>query len=483
VSTTRVKEHHALYGELAAIVGSKYTTDADFALWAVSRDTSVMPEKIPGIIVRPGSTEEVSEIVRLANLTNTPVIPRGGGASLFGLPAGIPGRSLVIDLTRMDKIIEINEENMTVTAEGGITTSELGTKLIEKGYFANLAFMPYYADTLGGLLAGVYGAGAGHRLCTQGANHHDVVGLKVVLPTGDVIQTGGGPGTNVHQKTTYTRECGSPDMTGMFLADAGIFGIKTEATLLIYPHEKIFNSRSYLFDTFDDLWRALSTLQRIEPYPYTMMIGVDPKGATAMTGQPSTSWVLLNALKGYTEEEIAAKVKACAEVCKAAGGRPGTEVLNGLAAAANDGAMLAEMGRFASLGSWNFLESVVSTQEAPRLFMKFREIIDGHIKEHGLEKYGVTRVDLLFPVQHNYYYSSTDVFWMDNSPDARKKFLELADVYNHLVANEGAFPGVHQRHPVESMASNWSPTFYNYVRTLKRTLDPNNIMNPGQWRL
>ncbi|MBU4035329.1 MAG: FAD-binding protein, partial [Proteobacteria bacterium] len=107
MNVVRVKEHHPLYSELSVIVGSKYTTDSDFAVWAYSRDSSPVPGKVPGIIVRPGSTEEVSEIIKLANITHTPVIPRGGGASIFGFPAGIPGRSIVIDTTRLDKLIEI----------------------------------------------------------------------------------------------------------------------------------------------------------------------------------------------------------------------------------------------------------------------------------------------------------------------------------------------------------------------------------------
>lgn len=84
------KTHNQLYEPLAAIVGSKYVTDEDFALYAYSRDSGIFPASIPGIVVRPATTEEVSEIIKLANETRTPVIPRGGAATLYGVPRGIP---------------------------------------------------------------------------------------------------------------------------------------------------------------------------------------------------------------------------------------------------------------------------------------------------------------------------------------------------------------------------------------------------------
>jgi len=82
--------HHPLYKELGAIVGSKYVSDDDYVLFAYSTDTGPMPGKIQGIVVRPGSIEEVVEIVRLANQTFTPVVPCGGRAVQSDLLCQIP---------------------------------------------------------------------------------------------------------------------------------------------------------------------------------------------------------------------------------------------------------------------------------------------------------------------------------------------------------------------------------------------------------
>jgi FAD/FMN-containing dehydrogenase len=90
---------------------------------------------------------------------------------------------------------------------------------------------------------------------------------------------------------------------------------------------------------------------------------------------------------------------------------------------------------------------------------------------------------MIFPSDHNACYVSTDILWDDNYQEANKLIMEIADEYNNFIAENGAFPGVHQRHTDNSMASHWSPNFYDFMKTLKNAIDPNGILNPGLWRL
>ena len=107
------KKRHELYRELGSIVGPKYVSDNKGVLLSYTRDMSLFPPAKPqGVVVRPGSTQEVVEIVRLANQTRTPLIPMGGKASISGVPKGQPGRGIIVDMRRMDKVIEIDEANM-----------------------------------------------------------------------------------------------------------------------------------------------------------------------------------------------------------------------------------------------------------------------------------------------------------------------------------------------------------------------------------
>ena len=216
--------HHHCYDELAAIVGSKYVSDEDFALLSYTEDMTVYPPGKPqGIVVRPSCTDEVVHIVRLANQTQTPLIPMGGKVSMAGVPPGQPGRGIIVDMRRMDKVIEINEENMTVTAECGITLGELAAKVNEKGWDIHTAIMPHYVDTVGGQLSGVPCARLGAYGSSIGDNWHYVLGMKVVLPNGSVLETGAGPGSvTSYRGHTFARGMEGPDTTGLFIGDGGI---------------------------------------------------------------------------------------------------------------------------------------------------------------------------------------------------------------------------------------------------------------------
>ena len=122
------KRHHPLYDRLAGIVGEKYVSDEEFVLSTYNTyDTSCNPPgPVLGIVVIPGSTDEVSEIVKLANATKTSIVPRGGGASIKGYVAGEPGRSINMDMIRMNRIIELDTDSKFVTAEAGIIYGALG---------------------------------------------------------------------------------------------------------------------------------------------------------------------------------------------------------------------------------------------------------------------------------------------------------------------------------------------------------------------
>ena len=96
------ESYNYLYKSLVSIAEEKYVSNEDHIRYAYSGDASVYPRYMPGIVVRPGTVEQVSEIVKLANDNKTPIIPRGGGASLFGVPKGYPEKNIIVDLTRLN---------------------------------------------------------------------------------------------------------------------------------------------------------------------------------------------------------------------------------------------------------------------------------------------------------------------------------------------------------------------------------------------
>jgi len=239
MAVTIRKAHHPLYYDLSGIVGQPYVSDEDFTLETYSRDTSPLPPNKQGIVVRPTTTDEVVDIVKLANITRIPIVPSGGRASFYGTPRGMHGRGIVVDMTRMNKMLNIDELGLHVTAEAGMTTAELNTRLWDLGWDVHTAVQPWYPDTLGGQLSGFGGGGAGLEMGAVGFNATHVAGVKVVLPNGVVVQTGTGAGNNIHNKMIYDRYPGNPDLTGIFMGDGGTFGIKTEATYRMYSTDSL----------------------------------------------------------------------------------------------------------------------------------------------------------------------------------------------------------------------------------------------------
>lgn len=124
-----------VYKEIEDALGADYISDKDFVRQAYSRNVDpALPDRWPDIVVRPGTAEEVSHIVRVANKYKISMVPRGGGADLVGGSKPIVEGGIVIDLTRMNRVVELNEDVGNVVVECGITWGELIEFLHKKGY-------------------------------------------------------------------------------------------------------------------------------------------------------------------------------------------------------------------------------------------------------------------------------------------------------------------------------------------------------------
>ena len=125
-----------LSDELANVVGNKYFSDKDYINVSYARGLDpVLPEIIPHFVLRPESTEQVAEIVKIANKYKTPIIPRGGGCGLMGGTKPQDEEVIVLELKRMNKIIDIDEDNHCVTFQCGLNWSQLNAVLFDKEYY------------------------------------------------------------------------------------------------------------------------------------------------------------------------------------------------------------------------------------------------------------------------------------------------------------------------------------------------------------
>mgnify|MGYP005655203607 CR=1 FL=1 len=221
------------------------------------RDSSRILKVVPAVVVRPHSTLEVAKVVKLANEEKIPVVPRGGATSLVGGAVPPKEESIVIDLTGMDKIMEISIEDLRAEVEAGVIHAKLEEELAKYNLFWPPD--PGSSDncTVGGVLA--MNAG-GMRAVKYGTARNWVLGLKVVLPTGDIIKTGA---KTIKSNVGY-------DLTRLFVGSEGTLGIITEASLRVVPLPESIARVSAFFDKIEDAGRAVVEVFKTGVVPLIM---------------------------------------------------------------------------------------------------------------------------------------------------------------------------------------------------------------------
>jgi FAD/FMN-containing dehydrogenase len=270
----------SLIARLEALIGRDYVITEPREREFFSTDVYRRGE-MPLVVVRPGSTREVAGVVELALEHGTPLVPRGGGASYTDGYTPAEPDSILIDTSRLNRILEINAEDMYVTAEAGVTWAALNAALAAKGLRT-----PFYgpfsgiAATVGGSLSqnsvswgtGLYGVSA-----------ESVLGFEVVLGNGQVLHTGSWGAANA---SPFFRQYG-PDVTGLFTGDCGAFGIKTGVTLRLIRRPAEFLGLSFGFRDFQSLATAMTAAAK--EGLNTLNFGLDPRLQSGQLGRATVS--------------------------------------------------------------------------------------------------------------------------------------------------------------------------------------------------
>ena len=470
-----------LYESMCAIVGPEHVSEEDFVRRSYTRGPfqslgGGKRGKPPGIVVRPGTTEDISEIVKLANKTRTPIVPKGGSGSVAAFPPPHVGGedNILLDTTRMNRI-EVDEDNMAVTAECGAILSHVQAETKKKGMHFFAVDVPIHMDTIGGVCSGFLGGGEPSDMATSGTMNDYLLGLKVVLPTGEIIQTGGGPGTNIHQSKILHREAGSPDVTGLFVGDGGSFGIKTEATYAIHPYPTSYVPGIYDMGSEENMWQAYNELVATDPYPYTRLLAFHEKDGT---------WFFVYIIRGHSDEETGTKKNILDRICQKHGGKPAhlsdkTMEIATMFSARRLGQQVLRVGSAMTY----FGEGLVPRPATLDYLKDLNGLIDRELSDLDIIK----RVDFSVP-----YLRATTItgillyFGKSTSRDeVSDRIYERAfNQFHELLSKKhGGFTESCQGESAAHSASHWSPTFKAFMQTLKKTLDPNNIMMPGLWRI
>jgi len=252
---SEIVEHYAI-NAMAEVVGEDHVQrDAETCRYYAS-DLFFEVEFPPMGVVTPATREEVVRVIQIAADESVSIVPRGGGLSYTGGYVTQDSRSIILDTTRLTRVIEINEEDQYATVEAGVTWQMLDEEVAKHGLR-----VPHMGPASGRV--STVGGGLSQNSVLFGSAQHGsmadhVLSLEVALPDGSRIKTGSGA---MREGQPFFRYHG-PDIAGMFLGDCGALGVKLSATLQLMPRPTSFGFASFSYPTFEAMITAQTEVGR-----------------------------------------------------------------------------------------------------------------------------------------------------------------------------------------------------------------------------
>ncbi|MCZ2154647.1 MAG: FAD-binding oxidoreductase [Bryobacterales bacterium] len=266
---------------LAAIVGPDHVLTDDDSRTFYGTDVFCQASVLPVAVVQPGSVDELQAIMRLCAAHKTPTVVRGGGASYTSGYLPVRPGTVTLDTLRLTGI-EINETDLYVTVEPGVTWAQLYEAVSARGLRT-----PMWGPFSG--LAATVGGGMSHYAVNYGSGLYGVsaeslLGMDIILASGEMLSTGSGGGQH---SLPFFRYYG-PDFTGIFVGDAGAFGVKARMTLRLMAKPTGFAACSFGFPTGENCLKALMEAARLGVVAQNF--GLDPRQQkTALTRMQSAN--------------------------------------------------------------------------------------------------------------------------------------------------------------------------------------------------
>lgn len=237
----------AFIPKIEAIVGQQHVTTAEEDLLCYAYDATNRHHR-PDAVVFPGNTGEVSAIMRAANECRFFVVPRGAGTGMSGGALAIQG-GLTMVMTRFDRILSIDRDNLVAEVEPGVITGHFQEAVEREGLFYPPDPSSAAYSTLGGNVGECAG---GPRAVKYGVTRDYVLALEVVLPTGEVIATG----------TRTAKGVVGYDLTRLIVGSEGTLGVVTKIVLRLLPLPEVVRTLRAVFVRIQDAGRAVSEIVR-----------------------------------------------------------------------------------------------------------------------------------------------------------------------------------------------------------------------------
>ena len=454
-----------IYEALAKIVGENYVSNREEERYFYGRAPGLIKPHEPDYVVMPRTTEEVQDILKLANKEKVPVVPKGAGLTLTGLIIPLQG-GILMDMKRMESILEVNEKARYVIVEGGTTHGALKSYL--KKNHPNLRHSIPDSPPVATIAANAVIHGQGRLTQQYGFNSDMVSGMEVVLPTGEICRIG----SCAVSPYWFSKGPPLPDLSGLFLGWFGTTGVITKLGLKLYPCKKIRDVMLFLTgraELVPDILQKLTHSEMTED----IVISLQP-----IPLRFKDNYYIMIYITGDSDEELEFKKRMIWDTLwEYFESRDG-----GFVSVTPDmkAPLLAmpskDMTRFADVskgGGFEYSGPIVPIEKFPVFVKKLEELA----AKYKLFYSSAVRV---IDVGHCMMFSFSYTFNRANPEEmemARKALDEAAE----FCLEHG---GVLWKSTVDEqrmMLERMDPNTLKLMGKVKELLDPNGIMNPGNW--
>lgn len=448
------------------ITGAEHVLEAyeDRACYIYDASAIMMTEKeVPALVVFPGSTEEVSKILRLANVERIPIIPRGNGSNVTG--GSIPDKgSVIMVMTRMNRILVIDRDNLIAELEPGVITADLQNAALAVGLFYPPDPASQGFSTMGGNVAECAG---GPRCAKYGVTRDYVLGLEVVLPTGEIIRTG----------ARTMKSVAGFDLTRLIIGSEGALAVITKIIVRLLPKPE---AKKTMLVIYDDLSKACATVAKV------FQAGVIPTTLELMdnmfinciedyahVGLPRDAEAVLLIEVDGDSDILDKQIGKISDICRLLQARS--------IKIARDDAEAEQLwvARRASFAAVSAIAPTIIGEDAtvprdkiPQAVADIRKI--------------AAKYDLRIAVQGHAGDGNlhATILCDERDPELMGRVEKAAgEIFKSTLALGGTLTGEHGigRVKAKYLVLEIGEDGLNLMRAIKKTFDPNNILNPGQF--
>ena len=451
-----------LKSELTKIVGKDNILTGKEDLSAYSYDGSTIWTHFPDVVVLPSTSQQISLIMKLANENGIPVTPRGGGTNVSGGSIPIKG-GIVLCTTRMNKIIEINKQNLTATVEPGLVLNDFNVALGKEGLFYPPDPQSFMGCTIGG---NINENSSGPGCLKYGVTKHYVLGLQVVLSDGYIMDLGGLTPKN---RTGY-------ELCMLFTGSEGTLGIITQITVRLLPLPPCRKTVMAAFDTIEGAAGVVPKALEMGLLPskveFVDNFAIKKAEEATHMGLPIDADFLLLAEMDGSPASVEAETRQIVDILKTCGGRDIREAQDENEAGKFWGVRRIGVGAVFGAGRTILIEDVSVPRSKLAEYVRMIEDISkkydvfiqviGHAADGGLHPAVVTDID--------------DKDHFKRAESAAKELFENALSLGGVITGEHGI-GLEKQN---SLRKAMDGRAIEIMKQIKAALDPNNILNPGK---